>query len=233
MTTAPAAAAASSRVSSAAHHVLSSGSDNDSSSGSGVNSSTPASGSMSDRKRVLKAPASRRAALVDVSFTVAPGSLTCLVGPVGCGKSSLLMAVLGELPAAGGVAGVAPTTSTSGGVAPATSTPSVACSIAYVSQTPFLLTGSIRDNITFGLPFDEAKYAAAVEACAMVPDLAGFADGSDTVIGGACVVIALAGFAEGGAAVYNYSHTHTHRTLNAALNYWYPRGSFYYIIAAT
>ena len=69
------------------------------------------------------------------------------------------MAILGELPAQSGSA------STSG------------ASIAYVSQNPFLMTGSIRDNITFGLPFEGGRYAAAVEACALTTDLAGFPDG--------------------------------------------------------
>ena len=32
-------------------------------------------------------------------------------------------------------------------------------SIAYVPQVPWVLSGTVRENITFGLPFDAARYA--------------------------------------------------------------------------
>jgi zinc transport system ATP-binding protein len=42
--------------------------------------------------------------LQDVSFKVEPGSLHCLIGPNGGGKSSLMRAVLGEMPISGEIA---------------------------------------------------------------------------------------------------------------------------------
>jgi ATP-binding cassette subfamily C (CFTR/MRP) protein 4 len=46
--------------------------------------------------------AEARAALRDISFTAGAGQLTMVVGPVACGKTSLLMALIGELPAGSG-----------------------------------------------------------------------------------------------------------------------------------
>lgn len=37
----------------------------------------------------------------------------------------------------------------------------------YVSQTPWLVRGTIRDNILFGKPYDEAKFKAVIDACAL------------------------------------------------------------------
>lgn len=44
-------------------------------------------------------------------------------------------------------------------------------SIAYVPQTPWVQNLSLRDNILFGMPFDEQKYKAVIHACALELDL--------------------------------------------------------------
>ena len=51
------------------------------------------------------------------------------------------------------------------------------------SQTPFILSASIRENICFGLPYDEKRYQAVIEACALLPDLGTFAYGDLTMVG--------------------------------------------------
>ena len=43
--------------------------------------------------------------------------------------------------------------------------------IAYVPQTPWVQNLSLRDNILFGMPYDEAKYKAVIHACALELDL--------------------------------------------------------------
>ena len=48
-------------------------------------------------------PGTRRAAVADVDFTVAPGQVCALVGPNGAGKSTVLKAVVGQLKPASGV----------------------------------------------------------------------------------------------------------------------------------
>jgi ABC-type multidrug transport system fused ATPase/permease subunit len=40
-------------------------------------------------------------------------------------------------------------------------------SVAYAAQTPWLQQKSIKDNILFGEEYDEARYEATIEACAL------------------------------------------------------------------
>ena len=55
--------------------------------------------------------------------------------------------------------------------------------IAYVAQTAWIQTGSVRDNILFGLPYDEVKYKKAIKACALEQDIKNFSHGDLTEIG--------------------------------------------------
>ena len=73
-------------------------------------------------------------------FSVKPGELVAVAGRVGAGKSSLVHAILGNMHPVQG-------TSESGG------------RVSYVPQNPWCQNLTLRDNITFGLPFDEEKYA--------------------------------------------------------------------------
>ena len=56
-------------------------------------------------------------------------------------------------------------------------------SISYAAQTSWLQNQSIKDNILFGSEFEEERYNAVVEACALLPDFKIFEDGDDTEIG--------------------------------------------------
>ena len=55
--------------------------------------------------------------------------------------------------------------------------------ISYAAQSPFLQHQSIRDNILFGSPYDEERYQAVLEACALNPDLEIFEEKDLTEIG--------------------------------------------------
>jgi len=55
--------------------------------------------------------------------------------------------------------------------------------ISYAAQTPWLRHQSIKANILFGYPFDEDRYEAILEACALRPDLEVLEDGDATEIG--------------------------------------------------
>jgi ABC-type multidrug transport system fused ATPase/permease subunit len=44
-------------------------------------------------------------------------------------------------------------------------------SIAYVPQSPWVQNLSLRDNILFGMPYDEARYKAVIHCCALELDL--------------------------------------------------------------
>ncbi|KAL7928726.1 putative ABC multidrug transporter [Trichoderma chlorosporum] len=103
--------------------------------------------------------------LSNINFQLSAGSISMVVGRVGCGKSSLLMGILGEL------------STISGEVHLATS------SVAYCNQTPWLRNVSLRDNIVGPYPFDRESYDQAVAACALERDFASFPCGDETLVG--------------------------------------------------
>ena len=55
--------------------------------------------------------------------------------------------------------------------------------IAYVSQTAWIQTGSVRDNILFGSPMDTNRYKATLEKCSLVKDIEMLPFGDLTEIG--------------------------------------------------
>ena len=55
--------------------------------------------------------------------------------------------------------------------------------IAYVPQKPWCQFGTLRDNVLFGRPWDEARYRRVIHACALERDLEIMADGDLTEIG--------------------------------------------------
>ncbi|XP_077014652.1 ATP-binding cassette sub-family C member 4 [Tamandua tetradactyla] len=108
--------------------------------------------------------ASETPTLQRLSFTTRPGELLAVIGPVGAGKSSLLSAVLGELPPSQGLV-------------------SVQGRIAYVSQQPWVFSGTVRSNILFGKKYEKERYEKVIKACALKKDLQLLEDGDLTVIG--------------------------------------------------
>ncbi|NWX88406.1 MRP4 protein, partial [Nothoprocta pentlandii] len=103
-------------------------------------------------------------ALQQLSFTVRQGELLAVIGPVGAGKSSLLSAVLGELPKEKGLI-------------------NVSGRIAYVSQQPWVFSGTVRSNILFDKEYEKEKYEKVLKACALKKDMELLANGDLTVIG--------------------------------------------------
>ncbi|KAF5719122.1 ATP-dependent bile acid permease [Fusarium mundagurra] len=113
------------------------------------------------------------------------GELSVISGKTGTGKSLLLSAILGETDVLEGSVYVPNT------VAPEDRRDAQANlgdwiipgSIAYVGQTPWLESASLRDNILFGLPFVEERYNQVVDVCALKKDLQILTDGDKTELG--------------------------------------------------
>ncbi|KAH1048142.1 hypothetical protein J1N35_038926, partial [Gossypium stocksii] len=102
--------------------------------------------------------------LRNVELEIKRGQKIAVCGPVGAGKSSILYAMLGEIPKLSG-------------------TVSVFGSIAYVSQVSWIQSGTIRNNILYGKPMDADKYDKAIKACALDKDINCFDHGDLTEIG--------------------------------------------------
>ncbi|NWU60420.1 MRP1 protein, partial [Pterocles burchelli] len=102
--------------------------------------------------------------LNSINFTVPEGSLVAVVGQVGCGKSSLLSALLGEMDKKEGCV-------------------VVKGSVAYVPQQAWVQNATLEDNIIFGREMNERRYKLVIEACALLPDIEILPTGDKTEIG--------------------------------------------------
>nr|CAD7424074.1 unnamed protein product [Timema monikensis] len=92
------------------------------------------------------------------------GKLVAIIGQVGSGKSSLLQAILGELPISSGSC-------------------LVNGSLSYACQEPWVFAATIRQNIVFGTPFNQKRYDEVVRVCALVRDFELFPQGDLTMVG--------------------------------------------------
>lgn len=102
--------------------------------------------------------------LEDIQLKAKRGMKVAICGTVGSGKSSLLSSILGEIQKVSGTVKVSGTK-------------------AYVPQSPWILTGNVRDNILFGNQYDRIKYENTVKACALEKDFELFSCGDLTEIG--------------------------------------------------
>ncbi|KAK2842716.1 hypothetical protein Q5P01_012916 [Channa striata] len=91
--------------------------------------------------------------LKNISLYLEKGKMLAVAGSTGSGKSSLLMMILGELvPSEGKIRH-------SG-------------RISFSPQTPWIMPGTIRDAILFGLTYDEYRYTSVIKACQLEEDFA-------------------------------------------------------------
>lgn len=104
-------------------------------------------------------------ALRNIKIEVLRGSLVCIVGTSGSGKSSLLKAILRELKATTGTIQAPPT-------------------VSYCAQVPWIPSCLFRDIILWGDVMRAEIFAQTLTACALDKDVATFADGIETEVGG-------------------------------------------------
>ena len=102
--------------------------------------------------------------LTGITLDIMSSKILAIIGEVGSGKSTLLRAVLGELPLQEGNI-------------------SYQGKIAYAPQVPWVFSGTIRENILFGLPFDEQKFQHVVDICGLTKDFTDLVHGDLTEIG--------------------------------------------------
>uniref|UniRef100_A0A7N8XKX3 ATP-binding cassette, sub-family C (CFTR/MRP), member 8 n=1 Tax=Mastacembelus armatus TaxID=205130 RepID=A0A7N8XKX3_9TELE len=116
--------------------------------------------------------------LSNVDIKIPFGKLTMIVGQVGCGKSSLLLAALGEMQRVSG-------TVTWNSLPPLDSEGDERKrgAVAYASQKPWLLNATVVENITFEMPMIKPRYNAVIEACSLQPDIDILPQGDQTEIG--------------------------------------------------
>ncbi|KAI1102274.1 ABC transporter [Jackrogersella minutella] len=104
-------------------------------------------------------------ALKDISIDFVEGGLNVVTGQSGSGKTTLLMSILGETLIEGGGKITCPE------------------DIAYASQSPWLQNETIRENIIFNSPFEQARYDRVINACGLPIDLDEFPERDSTEVG--------------------------------------------------
>ena len=119
-------------------------------------------------------------ALDDINLDIEAGSMTGFIGTSGAGKSTLIDCLLGLMqPSSGEI-------SIDGKVITSDNVHNWQKKLGYVSQVIYLLDGSLRDNIAFGIPsdsIDEEKVRSAVERSQLTEFIAFLPDGLDTNVG--------------------------------------------------
>nr|CAB3219633.1 multidrug resistance-associated protein 4 [Phallusia mammillata] len=102
--------------------------------------------------------------LIDIQVKITSSKLFAVIGPVGAGKSSFLSAILRELkPTHGGL--------------------KVVGRVAYVGQVPWIFSGTIRENILFGEPYDKLRYKEVIKSCSLDKDIKSLEKGDETLVG--------------------------------------------------
>ena len=135
-------------------------------------------GAVEARGLTVRYPGAARPALVDVSFCLHPGELVAVVGPVGCGKTTLARA-LGRMVELGEgelfLDGVDVTR---------LELEELRRRVALVPQEGYLFTATLADNLRYGEPdASQEQVEAAAEQARLQADIKGFPDGYRTLVG--------------------------------------------------
>lgn len=101
---------------------------------------------------------------ISLNFKIKPGQLVAVVGEVGSGKSSLLYSIQNEMHKFRGKINVNGT-------------------LAVVSQQAWIQNATVRENILFGLSYNDLFYKETVDLCGIKSDFVQLAAGDQTEIG--------------------------------------------------
>ncbi|CAI0410668.1 unnamed protein product [Linum tenue] len=91
--------------------------------------------------------------LSNINLDVSAGSLVAIVGGTGEGKTSLVSAMIGELPAV------------------ADTSVAIRGTVAYVPQVSWIFNATLRDNILFGSAYEPKRYWRTIDVTALHHDL--------------------------------------------------------------
>ena len=113
--------------------------------------------------------------LSDITFRIDNNAFVGVIGKIACGKSSLLSAILGEIPMKIDI--------NNNNNNNMNSKVEIEGTIAYAPQKPWIFNASVRHNILFDQKYDGEWYKKVVHACALKPDFDNFPHYDMTIIG--------------------------------------------------
>ena len=102
--------------------------------------------------------------LVQISLEAKRGETVVIAGPVGSGKSSIFEALTNQMFLK-------------------TGSVEISESVSIAPQEPWLMSGTIRENILFGSDYDAKWYRQVVDVCCLEPDFAELEQGDRTSVG--------------------------------------------------
>jgi ATP-binding cassette subfamily B multidrug efflux pump len=138
----------------------------------------PGQGRIEARNLHIRYDGSERDTLCGLSFVIEPGELVAVVGPVGCGKTTLARA-LGRMVEVGSGALYLDRCDVT-----AMRLDDLRRRIALVPQEGYLFTSSLADNLRYGEPDASIEAVeAAAEQARLLDDVKGFPDGFETLVG--------------------------------------------------
>ncbi|KAJ3212806.1 Multidrug resistance-associated protein 4 [Clydaea vesicula] len=114
--------------------------------------------------------------LSGINLQIRKGISLGVCGPVGCGKSALASAIMGEMNLVSGSFGIREAILADG----SKPTP---LKIAYCSQIPWIISGTIKENILFSSEFNQEWFDTVINACELRSDIEAFPNGINTLIG--------------------------------------------------
>jgi ATP-binding cassette subfamily B protein len=138
----------------------------------------PAQGAVQAVALTVRYPDAQRPALDNLHFTLAPGELVAVVGPVGCGKTTLARALgrLVQVPEGQLFFDGVDVTALDLG--------SLRSRVALVPQEGYLFTCSLADNLRYGAPdASQERVERAAREARLEADIRSFPDGYDTLVG--------------------------------------------------
>ncbi|KAI8193906.1 ABC transporter atnG [Colletotrichum sp. SAR 10_65] len=101
----------------------------------------------------------------DASLTIKKGTMTVVTGSSGCGKSTILKSLVGEVRISAGTIQLGTN------------------KIAFCDQSPYFLAGrTVRQNIILQRPFDGTLYSAVLSCCCLRPDITRWSSGDETIV---------------------------------------------------
>jgi ATP-binding cassette subfamily B protein len=143
-----------------------------------VAAAAPRRGRVEARGLTVHYPGASRPALADVSFVLEPGELVAVVGPVGCGKTTLARAFGRMVEIGAGQLFV------DGVDATALRLEDLRSQVALVPQEGYLFTATLADNLRYGDPEASPEQVESVAVQArLAADIKGFPDGYQTLVG--------------------------------------------------
>ena len=120
--------------------------------------------------------------LSGISLRIENCSFYAVVGKIGCGKSSLLSAIIGEIPL-NNIEQNSKLKENNNYNDNYNYKVKIKGSIGYARQKPLIFSASVRDNILFGKNFDKEWYNQVIFSCALTHDLNELPHRDETIIG--------------------------------------------------